>query len=119
MTASLRYLVQVKHGDRWVTVCSEDSRSFCQGYLARVFDVPGVRLGWRLYDSKRERVLSELRPQADVSLGQVAGWPSAEQYEAAAARAMEQAQRIRSANLTTDGDGDGDGERQRSAVVPD
>ena len=39
--------------------------------------------------------MRELEEKTEVRIGQVAGWPTAEQYEAAAKRALERAEAIR------------------------
>jgi len=41
------------------------------------------------------KVMQELPAVTDASIGMVAGWPTPEQYEYAARRAIEQAARIR------------------------
>jgi hypothetical protein len=42
--------------------------------------------------------MEEIEAREDVSIGQVAGWPTAEQYERAAAKALEKAKVIREHN---------------------
>lgn len=44
------------------------------------------------------RIVDEVGEREDVSIGQVAGFPTADQYRAAAARAIEQAERIEQRN---------------------
>ena len=41
------------------------------------------------------KIMDEVEPHDDVGIGMVAGWPTAEQYEAAAERAMTRAAKIR------------------------
>jgi hypothetical protein len=41
------------------------------------------------------KVVREIEEGTEVRIGQVAGWPTAEQYEAAAKRALERAEAIR------------------------
>ena len=110
MTVTLRYQVQAKWGDEWRVLFSESSRAYCQGYIARCRDEPMPRLAWRIVDSKTGRVIEEVSPRAEVDLGMVAGWPTAEQYEAAAARAMEAAARIREMGARRREGGQTDGE---------
>jgi hypothetical protein len=74
----------------------EGSLQFLQGYLdARKDSSP--RLAYRIMRSDG-RVMEEVGAREDVSIGQVAGWPTAEQYERAAARALERAKVIREHN---------------------
>jgi len=41
------------------------------------------------------KIVDEVQAFDDVGIGQVAGWPTAEQYELAAERALEKAKKIR------------------------
>jgi len=41
------------------------------------------------------KIMDEIEAHDDVGIGQVAGWPTAEQYESAAERALERARKIR------------------------
>ena len=41
------------------------------------------------------RIIEEVAASDDVSIGQIAGWPTAEQYEKAASMALELAKAIR------------------------
>lgn len=71
----------------------EESRDFCLGFLdARKDQAP--RNAYRLTRSDG-KVIVELPATEDVSIGMIAGWPTAEQYEFAAQRALVQAARIR------------------------
>lgn len=85
--------VEVTMGDKWV-VLFEETRSFCRGYVAARRDAPGPKLGARVVDSNG-RVVDITPGSADVSLGMIAGMPSAEQYEDAGNRALEMAAKIR------------------------
>jgi hypothetical protein len=70
-----------------------DTRDFCLGYLtACQYNAP--RNAMRLLRSDG-KVVAERHAATEVSVGQVASYPTPEQYEAAAARAIEQAARIR------------------------
>jgi len=78
--------------ERWVELFSE-SRDFCLGYMnARRYDAP--RNAYRLMRSDG-KVVHEMTAETEVSIGQIAGYPTPEQYESAAKRACEQANRIR------------------------
>lgn len=77
---------------KWLKIV-QHSLQYCQGYLdARKEYSP--RLAYRLMRSDG-KVVEELEARDDLSIGQVAGWPTAEQYEAAAAKALERAKAIR------------------------
>lgn len=92
MSTKHSYIVESNYLGRWHKLF-EDTRDFCMGYLhARRHEAP--RIEYRLVRSDG-KVLQELKPEADVSIGMVAGWPTPEQYEHAAKRALNQAARIR------------------------
>lgn len=72
-------------------VCTRD---YGQGWLDRHRSMPGPRIAARLVDGSG-RVVAEAAKLTEVSIGQVAGHPTAEQYERAAAEALERARLIR------------------------
>jgi len=77
---------------QWVKIIY-GSRDFCQGWLhARMDSSP--RPHFRLVRSDG-KILSESEARYDVSIGMIAGWPTAEQYEFAAKEAIEKARVIR------------------------
>ncbi len=77
---------------KWLKIL-QGSLQYCQGFLdARKDHAP--RLAYRLMRSDG-RIMEEVAAREDVNIGQIAGWPSAEQYEAAAAKALEHAKAIR------------------------
>jgi len=79
--------------DNFVPFLRGMSRGYCNGYLdAMRGQTPRVHLRTVRSDGK---VIDEVLPYNDVSIGQVAGWPTAQQYEGAAARALETAAKIR------------------------
>jgi hypothetical protein len=85
------YYVEI-YIDGWLRILTE-SREYCQGY----FDAKKVfspRLAMRLIRSDGQ-IIEELTAKDDVSIGQIAGWPTAEQYEAAGKRAFDRAKVIR------------------------
>lgn len=86
------YTVEVNYLGQWGKTIS-DSRDFCLGYLNRVqYESP--RLAHRMLRSDG-KVIYALEAADDVAIGQIASYPTPEQYEAAAARAIAQAKRIR------------------------
>lgn len=92
MSTKHSYIVESNYLGRWHKLF-EDTRDFCMGYLhARRDEAP--RIEYRLIRGDG-KILQELKPEADVSIGMVAGWPTPEQYEGAAKRALDQAARIR------------------------
>lgn len=77
---------------KWLKILS-GSLQYCQGFLdARKDYAP--RNAYRLMRSDG-KIVEEIPAREDVNIGQVAGWPTAGQYEAAAAKAIERAQAIR------------------------
>jgi hypothetical protein len=86
------HLESFAHG-AWVKFLKGFPLQYCQGFLdARKDHAP--RLAYRLMRSDG-RVMEEVAAREDVNIGQIAGWPSAEQYEAAANKALECAKAIR------------------------
>ena len=66
---------------------------FCKGYLyAMLYTAP--RNAYRITRADG-RVVGELEAREDVNIGMIAGWPTAAQYEHAAAMALAKAARIR------------------------
>jgi hypothetical protein len=69
------------------------SRHYCDGYMDAIRgQMPRSHLRLVRSDGK---VMDEVLPHDDVGIGMVAGWPSAQQYEAAAERALKRAKKIR------------------------
>jgi hypothetical protein len=69
------------------------SKGYCQGYM------DALRGEWprsevRMVDDSG-KVIDQFGEEIRVSIGQVAGWPTAEQYERAANEAIEKARLIR------------------------
>lgn len=87
------YSVETYFIDKWVALLPQTTRDYCLGYLAACrFDAP--RNAYRLMRSDG-KVVQEIPSDPDVRIGMVAGWPTPEQYEGAAQRALAQAARIR------------------------
>lgn len=87
------YTVQSFYCGQWLSIVRDETRDFCLGYLsAKKHQAP--RLAHQLVRSDGQ-VIDVLPAAEDVEIGQIAGWPTPEQYEAAAQRAFDQAARIR------------------------
>lgn len=78
--------------DKWVTLFTE-TRDFCLGYLTHAgYSQP--RNAMRIVRSDG-KVINEIKLSDEVNIGMIASWPTPEQYESAAKRALEQASIIR------------------------
>lgn len=87
------YQIQIKVLDHWSRHIDE-SLSYCQGYMEAMRDQGGPFVAMRLMRSDG-KVVDEIQELTEVSIGMVAGYPTAEQYEAATERALEKAKVIR------------------------
>lgn len=87
------YWIEVFHLDKWMKI-KTGSRQYCQGFYDAKMD-SSPRLAMRIMRSNGD-VMELADAREDVSIGMIAGWPTPEQYEAAAARAMAKAEAIRS-----------------------
>ena len=90
--ASHTYKLESNYLGEWRKL-KEGSLQYLQGYLDARKDA-SPRLAYRLVRSDG-KVMEEVAAREDVSIGMVAGWPTAEQYEAAAERALAKAKVIR------------------------
>ena len=91
------YCVEVESADgSWHPVVGTigASQGYCYGFVDALRDRPGPRLAYRAMRSDGH-VGAFARALESVSIGQVAGFPTAEQYEAAGDRALERARLIR------------------------
>lgn len=70
------------------------TRGYGEGWLDHHREAPGPRCAQRLLDPQG-RVRGEVEAIDEVSIGMIAGHPTAEQYERAAAVATERARLIR------------------------
>lgn len=86
------YVVESLHNGKWIELF-ENTRDYCLGYVSHV-QYCAPRKAYRIVRSDG-KVMKELPAAEDCSIGMVAGWPTPEQYEGAAQRALEQAARIR------------------------
>ena len=85
------YRLEVQTGGSWYRLF-ENSRDFCMGYLNRSAE-SSPRLAMRVM--RGDGVLIDQIAMSDsVSIGMVAGWPTAEQYRQAACRALAAAEEI-------------------------
>jgi hypothetical protein len=87
------YKVYVLNADDYWVKAVEGSLQFCRGYMYAKSDY-APRLAHRLVRSDG-KIVEEFSANEDVSIGMIAGWPTAEQYVRAAARAMARAEAIR------------------------
>lgn len=86
------YAIETFYLDKW-TVIVRDTRDFCLGYLSKARDY-APRNAFRLVRSDG-KIMHETPTYTEVSVGQIASYPTPEQYEAAAKRALAQAAAIR------------------------
>lgn len=91
--ARYTYETQVFSVSTWVTVAS-GSRGYCTGFFHAHAEHPSPRLASRLVRSDGV-VLDERKASEGAALGMVAGFPSPEQYERAAAKAQASADLLR------------------------
>lgn len=88
------YAVDAKHGDRWVSLVSGSTWDFCTGFYLAKREGPPPRLAFRVVRDDG-KVCDESTEDLRAGLGQVAGFPTAEQHEAAAQRALDAAAWVR------------------------
>lgn len=79
--------------DEWRVIFCHSTRDYCDGYLdATRYESP--RNAFRVVRSDG-KVVREISSNDEVALGMIAGWPTPEQYERAAAAALEKAAKLR------------------------
>jgi len=76
----------VKSATRWHLV-TEGQRGYCMGYIDALRTVHSPKLAYRALDGKG-REIAGLAANDECSIGMVAGFPTAAQYEEAAASAL-------------------------------
>lgn len=86
------YQVDTFYNGSWVKLFQAPMQ-YCLGYLDSKID-HSPRNDFRVVRSDG-KVVSAIEQKLDVSIGQVAGWPTAEQYEQAAEKALAMAKVIR------------------------
>jgi hypothetical protein len=92
MSAKYTYKVEVQTDGKWVYIL-DGSKDFCMGYLTRTVEY-SPRLAMRVIRSDG-KVIDSIEKSDEVQIGMVASWPTPEQYEAAARRALAAAEEIR------------------------
>lgn len=92
-----RYAIDVFYDEihRWVTLpgLGDVSLQYAEGYVTGHHDSPGLARAIRIVRSDG-KVKREEPACAEVSLGMIAGWPSAQQYRRAAAAAIAKAEQL-------------------------
>ena len=88
------YAIEAERGDVWRVIIDAETRDFCLGYIASHRQHPSPRVSVRLVRSDG-KVLDTSVGEERASLGMVAGFPTAEQYELAAERALACAKEVR------------------------
>lgn len=87
------YSVESFFIDKWCKLFGSETRDFCSGYLTHAqYCHPRNALRIVRSDGK---IMYQTEADNEVDIGMIAGWPTPEQYEAAAKRALEQAEHIR------------------------
>ena len=87
------YSIETLFGDKWMPLIKGEYLQYCLGWLDYAQD-EAPRPAYRLVRSDG-KILKLLAEREDVCIGMVAGFPTAEQYEAAAQRALDKAAVIR------------------------
>jgi len=88
------YTLQVRYNGEWTAFPGGGcGREFGIGYVFACRERPGPRSGIRLVRDDG-RVIEEAPELTEASIGLVVGFPSAEQYRAAAARCIARAEQI-------------------------
>jgi hypothetical protein len=90
------YSFEVKRGDEWIPITS-GPRSYCLGFFDARQDL-APRLAMAVVQCSPQgnrKVIASAPAKDELHIGQVAGFPTPEQYEAAAAKALAAAQYIR------------------------
>jgi len=93
------YSFEVLLDDKWFRPfgMADTQLGFLRGYAMGRNDTAAPRLAMRVIRSDG-RVMDEYAAATEVNIGLIAGWPTPEQYEEAAKRALATAGRIREAN---------------------
>ena len=96
MSRKYTYSIEGWTGREWFTLggCRDVPMQWALGFLFGRREVCGPTLTLRVMRSDGREVLAE-EGKEDVGIGMVAGWPSPEQYERAAERALAKAKRLR------------------------
>jgi hypothetical protein len=90
----MKYRIESFYCGKWCKIADYVSRQFAQGVLwASKHDAP--RLAYQVVRIEDGKVVDELPANDEVSVGMIAGFPTAEQYERAAEKALARAKAIR------------------------
>lgn len=92
MTTKYTFAVEMFNNGKWWKGPT-GTRDFCRGYMHAVKD-HSPRIAHRNIRSDG-KVIEYLPESMDCHIGQIAGWPTAEQFERAAAKALDKAKHIR------------------------
>lgn len=88
----MNYHLEIPFLDGW-TRFKTGTKGYCQGYMdALRGDYP--RSAIRMVDDNG-KVIDHVKEHEEVSVGMIAGWPTAGQYERAGLAALEKAKKIR------------------------
>jgi hypothetical protein len=94
----MKYRIESYYRNEWYKIADYVTRQWAQGVLwATHHDAP--RLAYRVVRIEDGKVTDERPANDEVSIGMIAGFPTAEQYELAAARALAKAKAIREREL--------------------
>ncbi len=94
--AKYTYSLECPYSEKWNKFTTYASRDFCYGYLSAMRG-QAPRLNIRMVRSDG-KIMDEIEAYDDVNIGQIAGWPTAEQYERAGNEALQRARIIREKN---------------------
>ena len=87
-----QYYIECPLFDGWNRF-TEGTRHYCDGYMdAMRGQAPRLHLRLARSDGK---IMDEVLPYDEVNIGQIAGWPTAEQYERAGNEALERGRKVR------------------------
>ena len=90
----MKYRIESYYLNKWCKIADYVTRQFAQGVLwATQHDAP--RLAYRVVRMEDGKVTDERPANDEVSVGMIAGFPTAGQYEQAAKQALARAAAIR------------------------
>ena len=93
--ARAKWQVQVQADDGTWHALFTEAKLFCVGYAFAHHDGPSPRLACRVVHAQTGKVAESFPACTEVGIGMVAGWPTPEQYESTAERALAHAAAIR------------------------
>jgi hypothetical protein len=86
--------VYIEASAQWHSIVTDESRGFAEGYALGHMDLSAPRLALRVIRDDG-KVMQDSAARRELALGMIAGFPTPEQYELAAAEALESARRLR------------------------